>query len=159
MDADRMSNQKPILSYGTARPRRRILRDGLLIFLLVLLSLLPLAIVLSANGGPRINPAIARTKITLKQLEVGFKEVVISAGSSPASMTEFLRQASLVPSARRILDGLPTATDAAGRKSFLDGWDHPIRYVPPTAGRPACFQSAGPNGTFDDADDICSYDP
>jgi|GEM_PF-5373303 len=86
----------------------------------------------------------------------------------PTDMSDFLTKAMSFPASDKQLRSLPRErlTWSGGNVTgVIDAWGNPLRFFPNTAsggtyyGRGPYFQSAGPDGTYDNSDDIYSFAP
>ncbi len=76
------------------------------------------------------------TSGTLDRIARALQEFVSLRGSFPATLDE-------LTTTERLLSAVPR-----------DAWDRPLRYSRPAPGAPAIVASAGPDGVFDDDDDV-----
>ncbi len=114
-------------------------------------------------GGNHHNSTRALSKVTLKALAAILALYHDQTGTVPPNANSMITSASMMPSFKKAIAALPSgtlSTTASGGHIVLDGYGNPIVLVNARGNpRSPYFQSAGPDGILDTADDMFSYDP
>jgi len=131
------------------------------------------AVVIAVGSSVKTKGQVSQTKIILKGLTAIYESYLLEGATAQTTtgagpVNTLITNALQMPALKRAVSALPqsaiqnTGTLAAPVYQVNDGFGNAIQFVyVSTAGatRSWYFQSAGPNGSMGDADDIYSYDP